>query len=100
MCQEMLQELFDRVASALEVNDLSGPQQQDATYFFQATIVLTEKSLKVAHKHFVVVKVFREQSAVLLDGLFNVPKLFCMNVLKRYTQIDSLYRVVNLDVAL
>mmetsp|Transcript_69408 Transcript_69408/g.136211 ORF Transcript_69408/g.136211 Transcript_69408/m.136211 type:complete len:228 (-) Transcript_69408:80-763(-) len=79
---------------------LSGPQQQDATYFFQATIVLTEKSLKVAHKHFVVVKVFREQSAVLLDGLFNVPKLFCMNVLKRYTQIDSLYRVVNLDVAL
>lgn len=48
----------------------------------------------------VVVKVFREQSAVLLDGLFDVHKLFCMNVLKRYIQIDSLYRVVNLDVAL
>jgi hypothetical protein len=79
---------------------LGGDQQQDATYFFLGTIVLTAKSLAVAHKHFVVVKTFASKPAVLLDGLFNVPKLFCMNVLKRYTQIDSLYRVVDLHVSL
>jgi hypothetical protein len=65
------------------------------TFFFMGTIVLTLKHLDVAPHHFIVIKVLGgEQPPVLLDGLFSGPKVFCIEVLRRYTEINGLYIVV------
>ena len=67
--------------------------KNSTVFFFKASIILTVRSLKIAPNHYVVVKILNN-SIVLLDGLFMKPKLFCMEILCRYTQIDSLYIVI------
>ena len=76
------------------INSIEAP----TVLFFQATIILTASSLKLAPKHYVCVKVLSDgKGSVLLDGLFRSPMHFCIPVLMRYTQIDSLYIVSSTD---
>jgi hypothetical protein len=90
---KLLSEKFEQ--RVLELYNALNNVMSDDVYFFMATITLTSRC-NIAKKHFICVRTYSDGRAVLLDGLFRGPVLFCMETLLRYIDIGKLYRVKQL----